>query len=730
MLTTPSSLPFGKGGGSRRIFLFVFSCLFFSLPGFSQPASEMDLLQSAVQAYYQGDYPQSAQGFRTWLVFHPTDKEAARDLAAVLREQGEYAQAGQVLEQYRVDILQLAEVRLSQGDGEGAASALRAVLKLPGSPFRGRLMLGLLSQLHNLPQDAMHWYWLTAEEFPREPIVHLLLARVLDALTVIPSEQAEYFSGRARDEYRTVLKLDDSYWTVHRDQALLAEREGRWDAARAGWNRVREVVGEADEVNEALERLAKVPATPTPVPTLTPTPSATPVQTAVHTATPTPGPRLATPPRPFREYSLAPLGFPDEPRLRVGLGSGLRRLRFGSPGPWKILDAQNRVLWQGQAQKFYLLEWKGSKRLVLRDAGEKKLRSWKQKAVFIVSSNPRQPLVMRSLYATDGYYWSSGSRKTGGFRGRMQLLVKPEGFTLVNWVHLEEYVAGVVPGEMPSDWPGEALKAQAVAARTDALVRRGTHSRQGYDVCSTAHCAAYQGVEVEDSRTLAAVAATSGQVLAGNGRILPAFYSHACGGMTQSAAEAWGKEPTNFPASGIYDAEGDSREARRAPLRPAELEDWLWDRPEVFCGTNRFASGRSFRWKKIYTRQELTLFLDPLYHVGTIRSLRVLNRSATGYVRALEVEGDKDRRVIRGDAIRGALGGLRSNLFVLLPLASRPGSGGADCWLICGGGWGHGVGFCQVGAAEMGRQGYACEEILRHYFPAGEVKAFSEVEDE
>jgi SpoIID/LytB domain protein len=123
------------------------------------------------------------------------------------------------------------------------------------------------------------------------------------------------------------------------------------------------------------------------------------------------------------------------------------------------------------------------------------------------------------------------------YRGQIQVSVTGAKLQAVNVVGLEPYLNGVVPSEMPHSWLPEALKAQAVAARSYAL----SHLQSGsFDLFSDTRSQVYRGVAAEQPETNAAVQATAGQVVLYAGRVAKTFFFSTSGGRTMSAADAWG----------------------------------------------------------------------------------------------------------------------------------------------------------------------------------------------
>lgn len=124
------------------------------------------------------------------------------------------------------------------------------------------------------------------------------------------------------------------------------------------------------------------------------------------------------------------------------------------------------------------------------------------------------------------------------YRGYLEVFVNASNlFTVVNVVNLEDYLKGVVPAELsPAVFPEkEAIKAQALAARTYVQKRRGQFAAEGYDICATPACQVYQGVAAEQPMASEAVLETSGEVLTYNGALVDALYTSTCGGRTENA---------------------------------------------------------------------------------------------------------------------------------------------------------------------------------------------------
>jgi stage II sporulation protein D len=154
------------------------------------------------------------------------------------------------------------------------------------------------------------------------------------------------------------------------------------------------------------------------------------------------------------------------------------------------------------------------------------------------------------------------------YRGSLRVLVNPRGtLNLVNRVDLEDYLYGVVPAEMgPKRFDAiEALKAQAVAARTYAMAHRGQFEAEGYDICPGPKCQAYGGASVEDPLSTAAVDGTRGLVLSHGGQFADALYVSTCGGVTENVENVFSGGPVPYLVS-VECGELPSEEIAGAPV--------------------------------------------------------------------------------------------------------------------------------------------------------------------
>lgn len=276
------------------------------------------------------------------------------------------------------------------------------------------------------------------------------------------------------------------------------------------------------------------------------------------------------------------------------------------------------------------------------------------------------------------------------FRGEMDIILKDNGKLMaINHTGLEEYLYGVLYHEISHRWPMEAIKAQAVAARTFAVNQIRQSALAPYDLRNDIYSQVYGGRQSEKWSTNRAVDLTRGEVLVYKGGIFPAYYHATCAGHTEDASKLWN-----------IDIE---------PLKGIKCD---------FCRASPY-----YRWTKIIPLASLGARLaEAGYKTGGIAYVSVLGKDLSGRVDKLEIKGREGVSIVlTGKDFRQIIGPneMRSTRFDV--------SVKGDSLVFEGYGWGHGVGMCQWGALGMAQKGKRYREILKIYYPGSEVTTIDKI---
>lgn len=339
-------------------------------------------------------------------------------------------------------------------------------------------------------------------------------------------------------------------------------------------------------------------------------------------------------------------------------------------------------------------------------------------------------VTLRDIPVGVGYHWENREERRYG--GEIIVRVDTDGtLAVINRLNVEQYLMGVVPSEMPKGFPLEALKAQAVAARSEVLAKMGkVHLDDPFDVCADVHCQVYSGLSKRARATDRAVEETRGRVLMHDGAIIDAVYSAVCGGHTENAEYAWGGTGTSY-LTGLFDGGRNlSRYGRLSKEQNAVR--WIDANPNVACNTTRGKitpdmeyTKKYFRWETVLSQSDMRKSLEAYSgkSVGAIRKIIPLVRGESGRIISLKIEGSSGSYIIKGELhIRKALlkSTLYSSCFYVRVKGNR--SAAPETFVLVGAGFGHGVGMCQTGAAGLALRGMKYEAILKHYYQGSRIR--------
>ncbi len=365
--------------------------------------------------------------------------------------------------------------------------------------------------------------------------------------------------------------------------------------------------------------------------------------------TPPPTPRRAAPPRP--EPSEPPR-YTRAPAVRVWLSCAPAEPVIHVAGPCRIVPRE------GAARRVASL---GPVRVRPAPGGFKLGNDFYKSSGFVIE--PEGPTPIRI--------------ENSRYPGTLRVLRSGDAITLINALDVETYLRGVLGSEMPASWALEALKAQAVAARTYVLFFCRERAAFEWDVTSTVEDQMYSGGAVQPSVS-EAVRQTSGQALLHRNRLFPAFYHSTCGGSTETPGRALGKPEYDFMGSATC----------------------------AYC-----APSKHYTWSGRLSGADLAARLrkEGIAVVAPVREIAPTQ---------VPSDGERAVRIVYGG------GDVTLSMIDFRRIAGRSlvRSGRFECrreggdFVFTGRGFGHGAGMCQYGAKGMADAGRSYREILAHYY--------------
>jgi SpoIID/LytB domain len=325
---------------------------------------------------------------------------------------------------------------------------------------------------------------------------------------------------------------------------------------------------------------------------------------------------------------------------------------------------------------------KTSGAIFVKDLGSKKKYSVKKAGTFKISTTAKQ-VQAGSVKSTKGVQIYLKNKKdtftVNGVEYKGNLLINPAAKTqIVEVLPLEEYLYGVLPYEMSYSWPIEALKAQAVAARTYTLKSIENTKNNPFDLYSDTRSQMYKGsAKVYDS-VKKAVDETKNQVLKYNKNVFFTYYHANCGGHTDTPP---------WLTSAIK------------PLQGAK------------CGYCSHGAGAT--WKHTLSKETVNSFLKKNKIAGTIKSIKIASKTSSGRAKNLKITTTKTTKTIPCNTFRVGVGATKFKSCFITSINGLTFSGK---------GYGHGGGLCQEGAKGMAEAGKKYTDILKQYYPGAKLE--------
>ena len=333
-----------------------------------------------------------------------------------------------------------------------------------------------------------------------------------------------------------------------------------------------------------------------------------------------------------------------------------------------------------------------------------------------------------------------GSRS---YRGRIEIgRYNKSKLTAVNIVPLEEYLYGVVPSEMPSTWPDEALKAQAVCARSYALIKAGygsgSNAKKGYKIVDTVSSQVYKGYLAESATANKAVDATKGEMLCYNNKVVAAYFYSTGGGRTEAAKDVWAADLPYLQSVADFFEQDAGRMVWQETLTLSRLQKALAGQGIPFEVEDLQIAGYT-ETGRVHTLNLLGGNRSLKLQGTTIRT--VLNLNSTKFKIVRQGDTPDNVSVLSADDMKN---GRISNMYVASADGVSKASGELDQYIVqsadnlwnyprtapeqkdeilfAGMGYGHGVGMSQYGAKGMAESGYSYKEIIEYYFTGAYVR--------
>lgn len=437
----------------------------------------------------------------------------------------------------------------------------------------------------------------------------------------------------------------------------------------------------------------------------------------------------------------------QEPNIEVGIVLK-KEISFTLTGKYSL---ENSSL-------FYVGEWKArieNNQLVIEQGD--KLNIFKDELILLPSDISKNHFEIKNVIIGIDFHWEQEENQI--FQGALKLIIIEGNIQLINIVPIESYLTSVISSEMNANSSINLLKAHAIISRSWLLAQiakeevkyeensgdaksgeyikwfdRDDHTY--FHVCADDHCQRYQGISRSlNPNVIKAVEATRGMVLSYENQICDARYSKSCGGNTELYENCWDEKSHPYLKS-FPDKDSDIE--TYGDLKMEEnAKNFILNSPEAFCNTTDpkilsqvlndydLDTKDFYRWKVTYSQDEISNLVKKKsgMNFGLIKSLESMVRGESGRIVKLKISGTEKELIIGKELlIRRWLSEthLYSSAFIIEP--GQIINGIPESFTLYGSGWGHGVGFCQIGAAVMAEKNYDFTEILMHYYKDAQIE--------
>ncbi|MBS4035366.1 MAG: SpoIID/LytB domain-containing protein [Ignavibacterium sp.] len=407
--------------------------------------------------------------------------------------------------------------------------------------------------------------------------------------------------------------------------------------------------------------------------------------------------------------------FEDEPVVRVRVMNSTATIKINFYDEWTLRSNEfQKTFSQENDEVIFAIK---DENILINSIKGETILSGKN---FVLSGSEKDAaLKIKDVPYGVGWWWEGKEDKI--YEGELFFYVTAEEtFEVVIALPLEQYLKGVVPYEIGGDAPLEAVKAQAVAARSEALtaLQSKVYSGEHYDLTSDVECQVYGGNERRTKISDRAVIESRGLVLSENKIPISAYYASNCGGHSELIQNVWSDR---FIWESYAVSDFDWEESHSIELSNDEnIREWILSSPQSYCNPYIFTdlpqwSKNNFRWQREFLTDEISIMTSGGNDKGKLLEIKSLNRGSSGRIYKAEFFFEKDTLMVEGELnIRQMFNPpLRSSALIVDKTE--------EGFLIQGAGWGHGVGMCQSGAVTMANLGKTFDVILKHYYKKAEL---------
>lgn len=402
--------------------------------------------------------------------------------------------------------------------------------------------------------------------------------------------------------------------------------------------------------------------------------------------------------------------FEKEPDVRIRIINTVDTLNIIFNSEWQLIS-------ETLSEKFSPED--GEIKFIIQDDNLKIIKSDSEiitdiSGCIIKSLDDNGTLKIKNVPFGVGWWWENKEDRI--YEGNFNLYKNSENkFDVVISLPLEEYLKGVVPYEIGGDSPLEAIKAQAVAARSEAVMALTAKMYSGphHDLTADVECQVFSGNRKRTDLSDRAVEETRSLILSENGLPINAYYASNCGGHSELIKNVWADRPLTETYKSSHSDWDDSLTIDLSV--ESNAREWIFSNPPSNCNPEIYNdlpswSKSNFRWKKEFTTEVISKMTARGKDLGSLIDIKILNRGTSGRIYNAVFCFEKDSIKVNGELkIRQMFNpSLKSSCFVV----EKSETG----FVFYGAGWGHGVGMCQSGAITMAKKGNSFDKILSHYY--------------